>query len=87
MSNHELKGKALEMLATVNDSDSLARILAYIEQFIPDESLDTIAPDDGSLSAEQEDELSKIIRKSRSKGTAFISREDFFKGREKWIKH
>lgn len=46
MTTRELKGKALEMLAAVNDSDSLARILAYIEQFIPDESLDVLAPDD-----------------------------------------
>lgn len=87
MTTHELKGKALEMLAAVNDSDSLARILAYIEQFIPDESLDILAPDDDALSVEQEAELKKIIRKSRGKDAVFLSEEEFFKGYEQWTKH
>lgn len=87
MTTHELKGKALEMLAAVNDSDSLARILAYIEQFIPDESLNLLAPDDNALSAEQEEELKKIIQKSRGKDAVFLSEKEFFKGYEQWIKH
>lgn len=87
MTTHELKGKALEMLAAVNDSDSLARILAYIEQFIPDESLDVLAPDDNALSSEQEAELKKIIQKSRSKDAVFLSEKEFFKGHDQWTKH
>ena len=87
MTTHELKGKALETLAAVNDSGSLARILAYIEQFIPDESLNLLAPDDDALSAEQEEELKKIIQKSRAKDAVFLSEKEFFKGYEQWIKH
>lgn len=86
MTTHELKGKALEMLAAVKDSDSLALILAYIEQFVPDESLDMQAPDDATLSAVQQTELAEIIQKSRSHDAVFLSKENFFKGFEQWIK-
>lgn len=86
MTTHELKGKALEMLATVQSSDSLEQILAFIEQFVPDESLDVLAPDDDALSSEQQSELKKIVQKSRSKDAVFISKEIFFKGYEQWTK-
>ena len=82
MTTHELKGKALEMLATVHNSDSLEQILAFIEQFVPGESLDIFAADDDALSAEQQAELTRIVRKSRSKNAVFLTKKEFFKGYE-----
>lgn len=84
MNAHELKGKALEMLAAVQDSDSLTQILAFIEQFIPGESLDAFAPDDSALNSTQEAELKKLIQQSRNGQGVFISKEAFFKGYERW---
>ena len=86
MNAQELKGKALEMLATVQDQGSLAQILHFIEQFVPDESLDMLAPDDNALSPAQETELNGIARKSRNGEAAMLSQETFFKGYEKWAK-
>ncbi len=86
MNAYELKGKALEMLATVQDQGSLAQILHFIEQFVPGESLDMLAPDDNALSPEQAAELNEIARKSRSGEAAMLSQEAFFKGYEKWAK-
>ncbi len=84
MNAHELKGKALEMLAAVHDSDSLAQILAFIEQFIPGESLDAFAPDDDALNSTQKTELRKMIQESRNGQGVFISKEAFFKDYERW---
>ena len=86
MTTHELKGKALEMLAAVHDSDSLEQILSFIEQFVPGESLDVFAADDDALTAEQKVELSRIIQKSRTKNAAFLTKKEFFKGYERWVK-
>jgi hypothetical protein len=86
MTTHELKGKALELLAAVNDSDSLEQILAFIEQFVPSESLDAFAADDNALTTEQQDELSRIIQSSRSKNAVFLTKKAFFKGFEQWVK-
>ena len=86
MTTRELKGKALEMLAAVHDSDSLEQILAFIEQFVPSESLDIFAADDDALTAEQKVELSRIIQKSRYQNALFLTKKEFFKGYEQWLK-
>ncbi len=86
MNAHELKGKALEMLATVQDQGSLAQILHFIEQFVPGESLDMLAPDDNTLSPEQAAELNEIALKSRSGEATVVSKEAFFKGYEQWVR-
>lgn len=86
MTKHELKGKALELLAAVHDSDSLEQILAFIEQFVPSESLDILAADDDTLSTEQKAELSRIIQNSRRENAAFLTKNEFFKGYEQWVK-
>ena len=76
----------MEMLAAVHDSDSLEQILAFIEQFIPGESLDVFAADDDALTTEQKVELSRIIQKSRAKNAVFLTKKEFFKGYEQWVK-
>ncbi len=82
MSNLELKGGILQMIATINDKDSLKELKALVEDFLGNNIHVTDYWDE--LSETEQSELEKAIAESKDESNHVVH-EDVMNKYKQWL--